>query len=207
MRIDPNGNDWWNPFSWDENTWQNIGKVALLVTTIVVVTAAAVLTVGGFAIILGLSTTVTHAVALSALTGALISGGVNAASQLAYKGFEGLDVGELCASTYVGGLVSGASAGFGKITSLNRLAQIGINMGLSAVGYLLQSAMVNPTGTVDSKFLEGLGFSMISGGISGSVYDLSTVKATILSIGLEAAASHRILTDAFYYRRLDELFS
>lgn len=52
MRIDPNGNAWWNPLSWSADTWGAIGSAILVGVSVVGLGALAVATggLGGVAI-------------------------------------------------------------------------------------------------------------------------------------------------------------
>ena len=124
MNIDPNGNAWWNPFSWD---WESIGKIALGITIVAGLAVASMFTGGAASLI---------------FAGAAISGGLGFLA----GGISGILLGGGLAGFADGalsGAITGAISGAIAVSPLNVYGQIAANALLNMGQYIVIQSINN----------------------------------------------------------------
>ena len=178
MFIDPSGHKWWH--------WL-VGGLIIAAGVIVMATCAY-----GVAALLGVSTSVANSMAIGASIATATTGSLNLFMQ-GSQGFESFDVGSLIfdmtLSGTIGMLTGGTGAVLGGFSSgaktvtqllIHKGIQAGINSLISLGAYTIQSVFYGKEMT-----LYGFSASVISGFVSGAMFNSSAEKAFILSVGLE----------------------
>lgn len=186
MLVDDNGNKpkWWQ--------WLLGALVAIAVT------AAVVLTAGGAALALGAYAAATTSIMVGTAVGGIIAGGTNLAMQ-AISNADEVDFGSIALSSFIGsvsGAISSGIAGFSSVAvGGHKLAQIGMQIGanvlISQMGYVLSSVISREEMTPD-----GFIIATIGGFLSGRAYNSKFLPSLILSLGIEIAGYARDIIQA-----------